>query len=315
MDLWILQKRPPGAVEPYELMRLREEARHLGFRAEAVAPEEIDLVVSCNGRRSIRRCGTEVALPELVLARTGSATDYFSLATIRQLEHLGVMVLNSSQSIECVKDKFYAHQLLSQSNLPFPRTMLVRFPLDVDLVASEIGFPCVVKLLSGSCGEGVLLSHDEGSFRDLMEFIANSNGSQQVMLQQYMGSSPGRDLRVWVIGGRVIGAMLRCSTDGSFKANISRGGSGQLHPLNAAIEKLALQSAAALRLDIAGVDLLFDGDQYCVCEVNSAADFAGFEAVTGINVARAVLEHCRERLWARSAGFPPAARQAPVTAR
>jgi len=96
-----------------------------------------------------------------------------------------------------------------------------------------------------------------------------------------------------VIGGRVLGAMLRSSTDGSFKANITRGGEGQAYPLNPEIEQLALSCAAALKLEIAGVDLLFDDGQYCVCEVNSAADFAGFEAATGVNVARAILQHCR----------------------
>ena len=230
MDLWILQKRPSGLLEPYELTRLREEARELDIRVEAVAPEEIDLIVSRGGRRSIRRCGIEVDLPDALLPRTGSATDYFSLAILRQMEHLGVKVINSSQSIEAVKDKLYSLQILAQNNLPIPRTMLVRFPVDVDLVAQQIGFPCVVKLLVGSYGEGVILS-----------------------------------------------------------------GEGQPYPLSPELERLALSCAAALKLEIAGVDLLFDDDQYSVCEVNSAAGFAGFEAATGVNVARAVLEHCLQR--------------------
>jgi gamma-F420-2:alpha-L-glutamate ligase len=295
MDLWILQKRPSGLLEPYELTRLREEARELGIRVEAVAPEEIDLIVSRGGRRSIRRCGIEVDLPDALLPRTGSATDYFSLAILRQMEHLGVDVINSSQAIEAVKDKLYAQQILAQNNLPIPRTMLIRFPVDLELVERQIGFPCVVKLLVGSYGEGVVLSHDPGSFRDLMEMISSLDRSQAVILQQYIGSHPGQDLRVWVIGGRVLGAMLRRSTDGSFKANISRGGDGQAFTLNPEIERLALNCAAALKLDVAGVDLLFDADHYSVCEVNSAAGFAGFEAATGLNVARAVLEHCQER--------------------
>ena len=89
--------------------------------------------------------------------------------------------------------------------------------------------------------------------------------------------------------------MLRRSTDGSFKANISRGGDGEAFAINPAIEKLALASAAAVQLEIAGVDLLFDGEGYSVCEVNSAPGFCGFEAATGLNVARAILEHCLRR--------------------
>jgi gamma-F420-2:alpha-L-glutamate ligase len=295
MDLWILQARPAHPQEPYELTRLRDEARELGIRLEAVAPQEIDLTVSSGGRRSIRRCGIEVDLPDALLPRTGSATDYFSLAILRQLEHLGVSTINCSRSIEAVKDKLYAHQILTQMNMPIPRTMLARFPVDVQLVADQIGFPCVIKMLTGSYGEGVVLSSDPRSFQDLMELISSLDRSQTLILQQYIGSRPGEDLRVWVVGGRVLGAMLRRSTDGSFKANISRGGNGQAHPLNPEIERLALGCAQALNLDIAGVDLLFHEDSYSVCEVNSAPGFEGFEAATGLNVARSVLQLCRER--------------------
>jgi RimK family alpha-L-glutamate ligase len=111
-----------------------------------------------------------------------------------------------------------------------------------------------------------------------------------------------------VVGGRVLGAMRRRSTDGSFKANISRGGDGGPFPLNSAIEDLALASASAVNLEIAGVDLLFDGDGYSVCEVNSAPGFAGFEQATGLNVAREILEHCCSRIEQhnRPAGSPVA---------
>ena len=99
MDLWVLNKRPTGMVEPFELTRLREEARALDIRFEAVALEEIDLIVSRGGRRSIRRCGAEVELPDVLLPRTGSGTDYFSLAILRQLEHLGVAVVNPTHHV------------------------------------------------------------------------------------------------------------------------------------------------------------------------------------------------------------------------
>ena len=308
MHLWILQKPPSGLVEPYESARLREEARVLGIQLEAVAPQEIDLVVSRCGRRSIRRCGAEVELPDALLPRTGSGTDYFSLAILRQLEHLGVPVINPSAAIEAVKDKLYAHQLLAQRNLPIPRTMLVRFPVNPELVAAQIGFPCVVKLLVGSYGEGIYLSRDPGSFRDLMELVSSLDRTQPLILQEYIATRPGEDLRVWVVGGRVLGAMRRRSTDGSFKANISRGGDGEPFPLNSAIEDLALASASAVNLEIAGVDLLFDGDGYSVCEVNSAPGFAGFEQATGLNVAREILEHCCSRIEQHNqpAGSPAA---------
>lgn len=295
--LWILQRladRTEGLS--YEAARFIEEARVLGIQLELVASEEIDLIVSRGGARSIRKCGEEVDLPDGLLPRAGSGSDTFTLAVLRQFEQLSVPVINNSQAIESVKDKLVCLQKLARANLPIPRTMLVRFPVDCDLVERQIGFPCVVKVLVGSHGEGIYLSRDPSSFRDLMELVASLNGDQSLILQNYIGDRPGQDLRVWVIGGQVVGAMLRRSTDGSFKANITRGGKGEAFPLDPMIEVLARECAATLGLEVAGVDLLFDGNHYLVCEINSAPEFAGFEAATGMNIARLVLQHCSWRI-------------------
>lgn len=298
MKLWILQSARPArsSIPTYEEQRFREEAHILGTDIEFVGAEEIDLIVTRGGSRSIRRCGQEVELPDGVLPRTGSSTSYFSLAILRQFEHLGVAVINSPRAIEAVKDKLYCQQLLAHGNLPIPRTMLVRFPVDSALVERQIGFPCVVKLIAGSFGEGVYLSRDRESFRDLMELVASLDQGKALILQEYFGERPGQDLRVWVVGGRVIGAMLRRSVDGSFKANISRGGCGENYQLDDEIEVLARECAQSLGLEIAGVDLLFEGDGYRVCEVNSAPGFLGFEQATGMNIARTILQHCHWRI-------------------
>ncbi|MCP9792830.1 RimK family alpha-L-glutamate ligase [Vulcanococcus limneticus Candia 3F8] len=298
MKLWILQSASQASpsTPTYEEQRFREEAHILGTDIEFVGTNEIDLIVTRGGSRSIRRCGQEVELPDGILPRTGSSTSYFSLAILRQFEHLGVAVINSPRAIEAVKDKLYCQQLLAHGNLPIPRTMLVRFPVDLSLVERQIGFPCVVKLIAGSFGEGVYLSRDKESFRDLMELIASLDQGKALILQEYFGERPGQDLRVWVVGGRVVGAMLRRSVDGSFKANISRGGCGEIYPLDDEIEVLARECAQSLGLEIAGVDLLFEGDGYRVCEVNSAPGFLGFEQATGMNIARTILQHCHWRI-------------------
>lgn len=297
MKLWILLKQGKSCdIASYESTRFLEEARVLGIDLELVASEEIDLIVSRDGPRSIRRGGEMVDLPDGLLPRAGSGSDTFTLAVLRQFEHLGVPVINGSQSIEAVKDKLVCLQKLARANLPIPRTMLVRFPVDCDLVERQIGFPCVVKVLVGSHGEGIYLSRDRSSFRDLMELVSSLNGHQSLILQNYIGDRPGQDLRVWVIGGQVVGAMLRRSTDGSFKANITRGGRGEFWPMEPGIEVLARECAATLGLEVAGVDLLFDGDHFRVCEINSAPEFSGFEAATGLNIARQVLQHCSWRI-------------------
>jgi len=116
-----------------------------------------------------------------------------------------------------------------------------------------------------------------------------------MIVQEYIEYSKGRDLRVIVIGGRVIGAMQRKSTDGSFKANISRGGEGAPYDIDDEMEMLAIQVAKVLDLDVAGVDLLFHSDGYRICEANSAPGFKGFEEALGINIPQKVFDYAKLR--------------------
>ena len=101
---------------------------------------------------------------------------------------------------------------------------------------------------------------------------------------------------MFVVGNRVLGAMKRSSKDGSFKANITRGGVGEAYPLTDEIRDLALRVAHSLDLEIAGVDLLFGRDGFLVCEANSAPGFEGFERATGVNVAKAIIDYSKSKI-------------------
>ena len=116
-----------------------------------------------------------------------------------------------------------------------------------------------------------------------------------MIVQEYIEFSEGRDLRVIVVGGRVVGAMQRTSVDGSFKANISRGGVGSQFEMNEELEMLSIQVAKTLDLDIAGVDLLFHNDGYKICEANSAPGFQGFEAAVGVNIPSKIFSYAKLR--------------------
>ena len=106
-----------------------------------------------------------------------------------------------------------------------------------------------------------------------------------------MGHRPGEDLRVLVVGGRVLGAMRRTAPEGDFRANITNGGTGQDFPLDDRIRYLALETAKVMGLDIAGVDLLFTPDGYVVCEANSNPGFRGFEEYCAVDVADRITEY------------------------
>jgi gamma-F420-2:alpha-L-glutamate ligase len=293
MKLWMLGNRL--TTEMYERERFIEEADKYSIDFNLVFADEIDLIVSRDDRKSIRFRNDIVSLPDCVLARTGSGTGYFNLSVLRQFERLNVPTLPNSNAIEQSKDKMYANQILAQAGLPIPKTMLTRFPCKAELVEKVVGFPCVLKVVTGSHGEGVYLCENAKQFEDLSELVSLIDFKASMIIQEYIAHSEGRDLRVIVIGGRVVGAMQRTATDGSFKANISRGGEGTPYEVDDEMEMLAVQVAKVLDLDIAGVDLLFHPDGYKICEANSSPGFKGFEKALGINIPEKVFTYAKMR--------------------
>ncbi len=295
---WILYKYAQKDLWPdaYEIHRLIETAAKLNIELLVVRPEQIDLIVTRDDRKSILLDSKLVALPDFLLPRTGSGTTYFGMAVIRHLERMGVRTFNSAESIDTVRDKLYSQQILAGNNIPVPRTMLAKYPVNVDLVERCIGFPLVVKTISGSRGKGVYLSEDKASFNDLMTLIHSTDPTLNLVLQEFIQTSKGRDLRVFVLGGKPIACIERTSRDGNFKANFSTGARVKEYAMTPEIEWLAIETARIFGLDIAGIDLLFDGDHFKVCEANSSPGFQGIESCCPTDIAEAIYAFVRGRL-------------------
>lgn len=298
MKGWILYKDDLSELkaEKHEINRFIEQANLEGVEIEVLAPEEFELVVTSGSKKSLYLREKNVELPDFLIPRMGSNTTYFGLAAIRHLQRLGVFCVNSSEAIEKAKDKLYSHQILASANLPIPKTMLVKFPIDVDLVNKIFGFPVVIKTITGTQGNGVYLCEDPNKFPDLMNFIQGSMSKANIILQKYISTSKGRDLRVFVVGGRAIACMERRAKGDQFKANFSKGADVSEYKITPEIEWLATETARILKLDIAGVDLLFDGEHFKVCEANSSPGFRGIESCCDVNIPREIYNYVRIRL-------------------
>ncbi len=295
---WILHKHSNFLLKPetYEIQKLVEEGAAVGIEIKVYKPEQIEIIINRDDRKSIFVNDVLTSLPDFIIPRMGAGTTYFALALIRHLEKLGVYSYNSANSIDIVKDKLWQLQILAESGLPIPNTMLARFPLDLNLVGKHIGFPVVVKTLSGSQGSGVFLCETQNSFEELMHMLENSNPNVNLIFQEFVKTSYGRDLRVVTVGGRIVGAMERNAADGNFKANYSRGGDVKKFDITPEIEWLVLEVARILDLDIAGIDLLFDGDRFKICEVNSSPGFEGLEKACEKNIAKEIIQYVSLRL-------------------
>ena len=160
-----------------------DSAAEFGVELDLISSDRIDLTVTREDRKSILLDGKPASLPDFIIPRMGAFTTYFDLAVIRHLERLGVNSFNSSESIETVKDKLYSHQILAARNLPIPNTMLVKFPVNVDLVEQRLGFPVVVKTLYSSQGSGVFLCESKKQLTDLIQLVEVTKGSANIILQ------------------------------------------------------------------------------------------------------------------------------------
>ena len=200
----------------------------------------------------------------------------------------GIKVFNTREAIENCDDKVLTYLALAKANIPTPAT----YPAPLCYkpgstvpkaalyrIATELSFPIIVKESFGSLGKGVYLAKDE----EELETLANRLIDRPHLFQKFVSTSYGKDVRVIVIGGEVVGGMIRQS-ENDFRSNVAAGGR-------------ALKAHKALGLDYSGVDILFgENGKPIVCEVNSNAFFKSFEAVTHINVARKYAEYVLSKI-------------------
>lgn len=296
MEGWVLYKRPLDELteRDHGVNRLLEAAKKLGVVLKVYTPEQLDVLVTSSSQNQFVVQGSSVKQPDFVIPRVGANVTYSGLALLRQFEHQGVLVCNSSNAISLSKDKLRMMQHLNQAHIPVPKTLLMKFPSTMAWIKQEIGFPLVIKLVSSNKGFGVHLCESPNALEEIMEILSIQLQQKPIILQEYIEDSYGRDLRVFVMGGKVLGCIKRTSSDG-FRANYSRGGDVRAFEVTPEIERLALDTANLFDLDITGVDLLFDGEGFQVCEANSAPGFKGIEAVYDVDVAEAILQYILQK--------------------
>ncbi|NPA95544.1 MAG: RimK family alpha-L-glutamate ligase [Thermodesulfobacteria bacterium] len=288
---WILYRPDKSLVkqETYEIDRLLETAPRYGYKVEVVNPDELSFIIGMGGKPDLFLRGQHVdTLPDFVIPRMGSTTSYFALAVLRHLEKLGIYSLNSSTAVALAQDKLLQLQKLSDAGLPVPKTILVQFPVNIDLIEKEIGFPTVVKTRVGTQGSGVHLCDTRQALNDLLQFVEANNPDAELFLQQFVPESRGRDVRVLSIGGLIVGAMERKAAEG-FKSNYSQGGSAMPFEYGPKNELAVADTMKVLGMDMAGLDYLYDDEVGMrILEVNSSPGFEGLEKTCKVDVAAAV---------------------------
>jgi ribosomal protein S6--L-glutamate ligase len=156
-------------------------------------------------------------------------------------------------------------------------------------VALAGGAPIVLKLLSSTQGKGVLLAETRKSAERLVDAFRGLDAN--FLVQEFVEEAGGADIRAFVVGGKVVGAMRRQAEKGEFRSNLHRGGTASEARLTPQERDVAREAAKVLRLEVAGVDLLQTREGPKVLEVNSSPGLKGIEKATGKDLAARIIEH------------------------
>lgn len=272
----------------YSTQRLIEAAKERGHDVTVVNTTACALVM-VDGAFAMLHHGQPVDRPDVVIPRIGTSVTEYGLSVVKQFELMGVAVMNSHRAIALSRDKLRAAQFMAAAGLATPPTVALRDPAGLeDLVQRLGGPPVVIKPVRGTQGTGVMLMESVESIRAVSETMWGLG--QNFVMQRFVAESRGRDIRAFVVGGRVVGAMRRISENHDFRANIHRGARGECVRLPRPYARVAVRAAKEMGLEVAGVDLLETRPGPLLLEVNSSPGLEGIERCTGANVAAAIVK-------------------------
>jgi len=288
MRILILSRSPAL----YSTSRLVLAARARGHVATVADPLDFHIVVS-RGRPSMFLGSQVVPEADIIIPRIGASITNYGLAVVRQFDMMGVPVLNTSVAIARSRDKLRSIQLLTKKDIDVPKTVCARTPDSVELALSFVGgTPAIVKLQQGAQGIGTMIAETPQAVTSLLETLWAMG--QDIILQEYIAESKGRDYRAIVVGGRVIAAMRRQAKKGEFRSNLHRGGHGVAVELDRRYRIAAIAATKVMGLEVAGVDMLEAKTGPKILEINSSPGLEGIERASGIDVAGAIIEQAEK---------------------
>lgn len=281
----------------YSTRRLVEAAQERGHDVRVIDPLRCYMRLS-PGLAEIHYRGKVLEGFDAVIPRIGASITFYGTAVVRQFEAMGVYCVNGSDAIQRARDKLRSMQLLARAGVGMPTTVCADSPDDSEDLIGMLGeAPHVIKLVEGTQGQGVVLSDTRSASHSLIEAFRGLRA--HFLLQEFIREANGADLRVFVVGGRVVAAMLRQAKPGEFRANLHRGGRATQVKLTAEERRTALRAARTMGLGVAGVDLLRSDRGPLLLEVNSSPGLEGIESASGIDVAMAVIRHIEATLEKR----------------
>ncbi|MFC6095934.1 30S ribosomal protein S6--L-glutamate ligase [Flavobacterium qiangtangense] len=221
---------------------------------------------------------------DAVIPRIRPSITFYGCALTRQFEAMKVFCLNSASAITQSRDKLYSLQLLLNHGVDIPTTGFANSPLDTDdLIKMVGGSPLIVKLLEGTQGKGVVLAETKKAAESVINAFKSLNAN--ILVQEFIKEANGKDIRCFVIDGKVVAAIQREALPGEFRANIHLGGTASIIKVTSEEKRIAIKAAKAMNLKVAGVDIIRSSKGPLLLEVNSSPGLEGIEGATNKDIA------------------------------
>jgi len=285
--------------ELYSNRRLMEAGEERGHRMEFLNVKQCYMRLDPQNPEMHYRGGNVLERIDAVIPRIRPSITFYGCAITRQFEAMGIRVLNAAEPIKRSRDKLLASQLFVRHGLSMPVTGFASSPLDTkDLIKMVGGAPLILKLLEGAQGRGVVLAETQKAAESVINAMKSLNAN--LLVQEFIKEAGGKDLRCFVIGGKVVAAIERTAAVGDFRSNIHQGGSAQAVRIRPEERRLALAATRALGLDVAGVDIIRAERGPLLLEVNSSPGLEGIETATGKDLAGQMIQDLERKLgWVR----------------
>jgi len=273
----------------YSTRRLVEAARARKHTVRVLDPLRCYMRIT-PGRFEIHYKGRVLNGFDAVIPRIGASITRYGCAALRQFEMMGAFTPNPSDAILRARDKLRAYQVLAAHGIAMPVTVFGDSPDDTDDLLSMLGTPPhIVKLSEGTQGRGVMLTEKISASKATVEALRSVHAN--FLVQEFIDEARGADVRCLVVGDQVVASMQRQAVEGEFRANLHGGGKAHAITCSPAQQRLAVQSAQALGLGIAGVDLIDSQRGPLVLEVNVSPGLEGIETISGVDIAGQMVDY------------------------
>ena len=245
------------------------------------------------------RGGKALSDLDAVITRIRPSVTFYGCALARQFESMGIYTINSSAAITQSRDKLFSLQLLLKNGMGIPTTGFANSPMDTnDLIEMVGGAPLIVKLLEGTQGRGVVLAETKKAAESVINAFKALNAN--LLVQEFIKEADGKDLRCFVIDGKVVASIQREAAPGEFRANLHLGGSASIVKISSEERTLAIKASKTLGLKVAGVDIIRSKNGPLLLEVNSSPGLEGIETATGKDIAGMIISSIEKKLgWKR----------------